>query len=235
MRKLLITGAAGLIATEFLRRYGGGYDLRLADCRPAPEGLPGACEWLTGDLAEPGFAARAAQGMDLVLHLAANASVGASFIRLLPANIVAAYNVFEESCRAGVKRLVFASSIHAALSCPPQEFIRDGEPALPATLYGASKCWGEALCSVYSQKGMSCLAIRIGAFLQKDHLECASEEMRRHFVSHDDLCDLLRLALEADSGLMYGVFHGVGNNAGARLDITGAAQTLGYSPRDGAK
>ena len=51
-------------------------------------------------------------GLDVIIHLAASSSDRSPWERVLPHNIIATYNVFEEARRAGVKRIVFASSNH---------------------------------------------------------------------------------------------------------------------------
>jgi UDP-glucose 4-epimerase len=88
---------------------------------------------------------------DLVVHLAANpeARHGLARTRLdLEQGTIATYNVLEAMRRAGVGRLIFASSGtvygETARTCAEGDL---GE--LPISLYGASKLAGEALVSAY--------------------------------------------------------------------------------------
>src|SRR5437762_9272138 len=109
-RKVLVTGAAGRIGSDFRRLYGARYRFRLIDRRPIAE--PAGHETLEGDLAELEVARRACAGMDTVLHLAADPNAAADFYEtLLSANIQATYNVFAAAKEAGCRRVIFASSI----------------------------------------------------------------------------------------------------------------------------
>ena len=50
-------------------------------------------------------------GMDTVVHMAANPDPGAPWEAILQSNMIGAYNAFEACRQAGVKRIVYASSI----------------------------------------------------------------------------------------------------------------------------
>jgi len=52
------------------------------------------------------------QGLDAVIHLAAASSSLADWESVLQQNIITTYNVFEEARRAGVSKIVFASTNH---------------------------------------------------------------------------------------------------------------------------
>jgi hypothetical protein len=69
--------------------------------------------FLIADLANATAMEQAIAGMDAVLHIAAVPDPGASFEDVLSSNIVGTYNVLEACRKAGVKRLVYASSIMA--------------------------------------------------------------------------------------------------------------------------
>ena len=60
--------------------------------------------------------------VDVVVHLAANAQGGATWEDLLNPNIIGTYNVFEASRRAGVKRVIYASSGSTVSNCE-REFL----------------------------------------------------------------------------------------------------------------
>ena len=74
-----------------------------------------------------------------------------------------AYNVFEAARKAGVGRVVFASSYHVQGMYPTGEVpIELTDPFRPDSLYGVSKAFGETLSRLYFDKfGVECLAIRI--------------------------------------------------------------------------
>ncbi len=91
------------------------------------------------------------EGVDEVWHIAANPEVriGAEDTRVhLNQNVIATYNVLEAMRRSGVKRIVFTSTStvygEASALPTPEEY-----PAIPISLYGASKLACEALIASY--------------------------------------------------------------------------------------
>ncbi len=233
--RLLVTGAAGRIATAFIERHGADYDLTLTDrAFPAAEAAA-AGRWVIGDISDPDLVWRVTEGADAVLHLAADPRTQALVGDLLADNLSATAYLFDAAYRRGVKRFVFASSVQAVVGYPPDVPVTPEMSPWPVNVYGATKCFGEALCRVYSGRGMSCIAVRIGAF--SDPARLAHEtypDFFRLFVSRDDLCQLLHLAIQAPPDLGFAIAHGVSDNREPRLDLESTRRLLGYSPRDGA-
>lgn len=234
-RRVLITGAAGRIGTAFRARYGERYDLRLVDRRPVEE--PGAHESYTADLVDLAEAQRACEGMDTVIHLAADPSPRATFYdTLLPLNIQMTYNLFHAAKEQGCRRIIFASSIHAVNAYPLDVQIHPTDPIRPGDLYGVTKVWGEALCSYFADReGLSSIAIRIGAFGTPERLaESGDSRLLSLWVSHDDLSQLIHRCIEAPDSLKFLIVQGVSDNQLKRMDISNAREILGYSPVDNA-
>ena len=161
--KVLVTGAAGLVGGHLRQHWGDRYELRLADIRPVVD-LAAHEEFVEMDIAEYDAFLAACQGMDAVVHLAADPSMDAEFYHsLLPLNIIGCYNGFEAARAAGCKRIVFASSINAILGTNQDEPVAWDTPVYPVNVYGATKCFGEALGRVYAHRhGLSCIMVRIG-------------------------------------------------------------------------
>ncbi|MBM3459801.1 MAG: NAD(P)-dependent oxidoreductase [Armatimonadetes bacterium] len=234
-RRVLITGAAGRIGTAFRQRYGDRLSLRLVDRRPVPD--PGEHEHYEADLVDLESAIRACEGVDTVLHLAADPSPRATFYdTLLPLNVQMTYNVFHAAVEQKCRRVLFASSIHAVNAYPLDYQIHPADPILPGDLYGVTKCWGEALCAYYaSREGLSCIAIRIGAFGAPERLtESNDSRLLSLWVSHDDLSQLLYRCVEAPDSVRHLIVHGVSDNQLKRMDISNAREILGYEPKDNA-
>lgn len=233
MTRLLVTGAAGSIGRSFIRGSLQRYELRLADRGlPEDEQLRGAGDWLCGDLAHMDFARQCVEGIEVVLHLAAIPSPRASFEQLLPANIVATYNTMQAALEAGVRRVVFASTIQTVYGYPEELTVTPDMAAHPVNLYGASKAWGEALCSVYSRQGMSCCAVRIGAFAHPSYVgKLGRRAMLTEFVAPDDLARLFQLIIDCEQDLGFQVFHGLSETPDKRFDDSNARELLGYKPK----
>ena len=71
--------------------------------------------------------------------------------------------MFEAARRAGVPRVVFASSNHAVGFHPAVDPVPDDLPPRPDTYYGVSKVAGEALGSLFHDRyGLDVVCLRIG-------------------------------------------------------------------------
>jgi nucleoside-diphosphate-sugar epimerase len=234
-RRVLMTGAAGRIGTAFRRQYGDCYNFRLVDRRPVDD-LAGH-ESRVADLVSLDEARAACEGIDTVLHLAADPSPRATFYdTLLPLNIQMTYNMFHAAVEQGCRRLIFASSIHAVNAYPLDHQVHPQEPVRPGDLYGVTKCFGEALCAYYADReGLSCIAVRIGAFgTQEAVRESSDSRMLSLWVSDRDLCQLLHRCVDAPDDLRFTIVQGVSDNQFKRMSIGNAREQLGYAPEDNA-
>jgi 2-alkyl-3-oxoalkanoate reductase len=105
--KVLVTGASGMLgratATALARR---GDEVTVLQRRPA--GLP--VREVLGDVADGACVARAVEGQDAVLHLAAKVDVTGRWAEYVRANIEGTRTVVDACRRAGVGRLVHVSS-----------------------------------------------------------------------------------------------------------------------------
>jgi len=154
----LVTGGAGFIGShlseELLRR---GHRVRVVDSlitgkRPNLACIP-AAEFIEGDLADPAVAARAAAGMDYVLHQAAIPSVPRSVddpFTSNRANVTATLNILIAARDAGVKRLVYAGSSSAYGDTPTLPKHED-MPTRPQSPYALQKLVGEQYCQLFTQ------------------------------------------------------------------------------------
>ena len=127
--RVLITGAGGTVGRDLRAGLRGRHELRLLDVagqEPAGEGE----EVLTADVTDAAAMCAAAEGMDAVVHLAAN-PVDAPFDVILEPNIVGTQRVFEAALAAGVPRVVYASSHHAAGFWPRSQPMRVTDPVRP--------------------------------------------------------------------------------------------------------
>jgi nucleoside-diphosphate-sugar epimerase len=150
-RKVLVTGGAGMIGVAVVRRLARepGWEIKVADHRPAPEWMRGLAELHTGDLREPGSALTAAEGCSHIIHLAAIVGGIANFHKL-PHTIIDANNALTSAMvstavEQGVERLLYVSSsmvFEQATEFPTREEHLLDCPA-PRSAYGFSKLAGE--------------------------------------------------------------------------------------------
>lgn len=203
MKLILLTGAAGGVARMLRPLMRADYRLRLSDRAPVADAVAGE-EQVTADLADLDTLTSAAEGVDGIVHFGAY-SIEGPWETILQSNIVGTYNVFEAARRHQVKRVVFASSNHVGGFYRRDRTIGVDDRVRPDTRYGVSKCFGEALGSLYADKyGLEVLSIRIGSVLPKP------VDVRRLaiWVSPRDLYQLLRIGLEhrdIRNEIVYGV------------------------------
>ena len=111
------------------------------------------------------------------------------------------------------------------------EAIADDAPPRPVNLYGASKAFGEAVAATYSAKGLSGIAIRIGAYDAPWFHESGDATAAMAYVSVRDLNDLLVRCIET-ADIPYAVVAGTSDNARKRFNLVQTRQLLGYEPQD---
>src|SRR3954471_12529490 len=112
MERVLITGARGKIGSVLRPALRAGLaELRLSDLT-APEEIVAPETVALADLTDFAAVRAAVEGVDAVVHLGATADE-APFEQIAGPNLHGTYHVFEACRRAGVKRIVFASSNHA--------------------------------------------------------------------------------------------------------------------------
>jgi len=164
--RILVTGGAGFIGANLVRQLlGAGHQVRVLDNFSAGqrEYLAGlTLEVIEGDILDSERVVRAVDGMEGVVHLAAQTGVPGSLKnpRLdCDVNVVGTLNMLEACRHAGVRRFVFASS-NAPLGRQPPPATEDKAP-LPISPYGASKLAGEGYClAYYGSWGQSTVVLR---------------------------------------------------------------------------
>jgi uronate dehydrogenase len=229
---VLVTGAAGLIG-GWLR--GGlperGWALRSLDVVPLPEVRPGE-EQVVADVTDLAAMVDAATGATAVVHLAGIATES-TWPAISHANIEGTYCALEAARRAGVQRVVLASSNHAAgyTPRPEQGLLTEADaPHRPDTYYGVSKATMEALGSLYVDRyGLDVVCLRIGSALP----EPTSTRHLSTWLSPTDSVGLVDAALTAPAP-GFAVVWGVSDNTRGWWDLT-AARALGYRPVDDAE
>lgn len=169
MKKVLVTGGAGFIASHIttalvergdrvrvLDNLSAGYKQNLAH-------IADDIEFIQGDVADEQVVSRAMQGVELVFHQAALASVQLSVEKPLATHQSCAtgtLNVLHQAVKAGVSRVVYAASSSAYGDRP---FVAKRETDLPQVLspYAAAKLAGELYCEAfYHSFGLETVGLR---------------------------------------------------------------------------
>lgn len=228
MKTVLITGAAGDVATHLRRELAGRYRFRLSDLKPVSDLGPNE-EYARADLASMADAAAITKGVDAIVHLG-GFSVEGPWEPILQSNIIGLYNVYESARANGVKRILFATSNHAVGFYRRDETIDHEVYPRPDSRYGVSKVFGEAVGSLYADKyGMEVFNMRIG------NVNPRPIDKRRLaiWLSPRDLAQLVTIGIEHPD-IRFEIVYGVSGNTRSWYDNSNAVR-LGYKPQDDAE
>lgn len=222
--RVLVTGGCGFVGANLVPRLAAaGWQVRVLDNeilgrRDHLDDFAG--EFVHGDIRDPAALDVALDGVDAVVHLAADTRVIESIAD--PAfnfdvNVVGSFRLMEAMRARGIRRLVNASTGGAIIgdATPPVHEAMVPNPIAP---YGATKLAVEGLCSAWSGSyGFSALSLRfanvygprsyhkgsvVAAFFRRiaegqPLIVHGDGEQVRDFVFVDDLCD----------GIMCGISH----------------------------
>jgi len=258
--RILVTGAYGLIAWESYKRFRdrGDETYALARRREPSERVAQGAEihvpddrFFLADLTDYDAIRNAVDGMDVVVQMAADPRPNTEWVNILNSNMIGAYNVFEACRDAGVKRIVYASSIMTNWGYweeEPYKAIREERfddvpddlpiitvqhPPRPTEPYSASKVWGEALARTYADAhGMSCICIRIGWVNAED--TALGSPIAPVWCSQRDSCQMIERCVDAPNALKFDIFYGISDNDHCWVDVA-RGEEIGYVPEDGMK
>jgi nucleoside-diphosphate-sugar epimerase len=167
--RYLVTGGAGFIGSHIVHTLlDQGAKVRILDNfstgkRENLMGLAGRLEVLEGDLRDQVALEKAVQNVDVIFHEAAFVSVPESMEKpqeCFDVNVAATVSLFEIACRAGVERVVLASSaaVYGESDAWP---LKESTPTQSLSPYAASKRTMEVYAQMYTQAfGLDVVALR---------------------------------------------------------------------------
>jgi UDP-glucose 4-epimerase len=174
----LITGGCGFIGTSLIKNLvsEGGHTIRVLDNLSVGtrQDLARVCDFsekpsslvylVVGDITDYETCLNCCQGIDIIVHLAANTGVGPSVEdprKDMDSNVIGTFNMLEAARHNNLKRFIFASSGAPVGECEPP--IHEELAPHPVSPYGASKLAGEGYCSSYYRTfGIETIALRFG-------------------------------------------------------------------------
>jgi uronate dehydrogenase len=231
---ILITGAQGTIGSMLrhsLRQRG--RHLRLLDVTPLTPLEPGEdAELITGSFLDPETIVGASAGARAIVHLGGLSHVGYSWPEYLEVNIHGTQVVADAARRAGVERVIYASSNHAVGFAPLRKgsIVPDDEYPRPDTYYGVSKVASESLLSLYHDRhGLDVVCLRIGSYRERPF----DRRSLWSWLSPGDCTRLVEAALTVPSP-GYRVVWGVSANSRAAVSLD-EGRAIGYEPIDNAE
>ena len=234
-QRILVTGASGTMGRALrplLARAG--RTLRLTSRSPlAPASEGESIETVIADLTDLDAMVAAADGCDAILHLGGQATES-DWEHILDANIHGTRQVLEAARLTGVRRVILASSNHAAgmyeRAAAPVGGLPADAPARPDSYYGFSKAAIEHLGRLYAERhGMDVISLRIGTFAERP----AAERTLATWLSPGDATRLVEACLTAPAGGYRDVW-GISANTRAWWSLAEGA-AIGYVPVDDAE
>jgi nucleoside-diphosphate-sugar epimerase len=227
MSTVVITGAAGTIGRAVVPLLARHHELRLLDITLPEDAARWPGTWRACSVTDGPSLSAALGGADALIHLA-GIPTEAPWADLLSANIDGTRTALESAQRAGVRRVLLASSVHAAgyLSARSQG---DATTVRPDTYYGVSKAVMEALGALFADRfGMTIVSARICTFAA----EPTPGRTVATWLSIGDAARLFEAAIALDRPGHHVVW-GVSDN-GPRWFPLGPGAAIGFQPADDA-
>ena len=261
-RKVLVTGAAGVIAGQVLPALRDRYALTLLDVRTRERSGQAVEGVQVADLVDPNreLYRHHFRGIDTVVHfgfIRNDRSQPEPHFRDEMKNIQMAYNVYQTCIEEGVRRVVVASSNHAADYYEPLildgrlDFVDPNGRAQSDNYYGWAKETYEHLGFVFAVgrqtgKPLENVQIRIGGPREDDLDLCAPGDLRcmrralAVYISDRDMQQLFVKSIEAadirnEQGVPFQIFYGISGNSQAFWSIANARRVIGYEPQDNSE
>jgi UDP-glucose 4-epimerase len=262
-RKVIVTGAAGYIAGLLLPAFREQYDLTLLDVRSTDRGGNLIKDIELTDLLDRDRNSyrRHFTGVDAVVHC--------GFVRAKTpsdpdqrfwaelANIEMAYNVYQTAWEENIRRVVVASSNHAADYYEPLildgcwDMVSPDMRALSDNYYGWAKEAYEHLGFVFAtgkqnSRQLENVQIRIGGPRETDVANCSLGDLRcvkralAVYISQRDMAQLFIKSIEKEEirderGVPFQIFYGISDNPHAFWSIVNARRVIGYEPQDNSE
>jgi nucleoside-diphosphate-sugar epimerase len=261
-RRVLLTGATGYIASQILATLRERYDLVLCDVRATDRQGEAVAGVQIADLADPDLSKsrHLFEGVDTVVHLAYNHRSRDPERDYFDerVNIDMAHNVYKLTQQAGGRRVVMASSNHAADFYEHLIWERridrigpDAPRPLSDNYYGWAKEAYEHLGFVFATGGggaprLEVVQVRIGAprpisaelyfNAERDDPVAYTRDLGA-YISPRDLTQLFVKSVDAadvrnEWGVPFQVFYGISGNTRTFWSIANARKVIGYAPED---
>jgi len=230
MSRILVTGSSGAVARAVLPELvAHGHQVRGLDRVPTA----GLAESVVDDIENRDAVQRAMQGMNAVIHLAAEPN-DAEFSQLVGPNVLGLFNVMNAAREERVERVVLASSVQVI----GRQF-RGARPvavqdSAPSNHYALTKLWAEHMGEMYARcYGMSVLAVRIGWLVRNrdEAITMMQRPLKDLYLSSKDAGRFFLRAVQAPN-IGFAVVYAASQEAAQTFDLEPARELLGFIPQD---
>ena len=229
MKKLVLTGAAGALGSKLRAPLAAMCDQLVSN--DLTDDLPDLAAnetYVQADVSDLAAMEALTKDADMIVHFGAIADE-APWDDILQSNIIGAYNIWEAAYRNGVRRVVYASSVHAVGMHLKTDTIGLDAPHRPDTYYGLAKCFAEDLASLYwDKRGIEAVCMRIFSAAPPTNARAIGT-----WLSTDDLIQMVEKSITSPVVGLTTVY-GISNNDRAVVDNSKAGH-LGFHPKDNAE
>jgi nucleoside-diphosphate-sugar epimerase len=247
--RVLVTGGAGFLGVNLLRRLGGrpGTVVRSLDIARLEGIESGSVEEITGDIRDLRVVRRAMASVDVVVHCAAALPL---YRRedILSTDVEGTRILLEEAFREGVDRFVFISST-AVYGVPERVPVLETDPLVGVGPYGRAKILAERVCSGYRDEGRCVPVLRPKSFIGPERLGVfsllfdwaadgkgfpvlGSGGNQYQLLDVRDLCEAVVRCLEGGSSTVSDVFNvGAREFSTIRADFQAVLDEAGFGRR----
>jgi uronate dehydrogenase len=258
---ILITGANGNIGKKlqlYFSRLGSDFSIIRLDRTEPEKGFEYSKNYHQIDLSHwSDDLVQVMQGVDVIIHLAADPQENKSWDELCESNLDATFNLFTAATLAKVPRVVLASSNHVmggyrtergvgrwlTTNLPPKpgtKLVNADGTITDSTAYAAMKLAAERMGATYAMAAnATCVAIRIGWVNSlgqnrpQDLPEQADIWFKQMWLSDKDLGQLFEKSVTATlAPASFYLVNGMSNNDDMVWDILSTEKLLGYVPVD---
>jgi hypothetical protein len=259
-RKVVVTGAAGYVASRMLDALRERYDLVLLDVQETDRNGDVVPDIVLVDLLAYDRERYRAyfENADAVIHCGfvksgENASASERFEAEM-ANIRMAHNIYEIASEEQVRRVVVISSNHAAdyyerlIWCRRWDIVTPETRPLSDNYYGWAKEAYEHLgfvfaCGQETGHQLENIQLRIGAPRESDPAAVPQGDLQRlhralgAYLSARDQTQLVVRSIETENirdehDVPFQIFYGISDNSHRFWSIVNAHQVIGYAPED---
>ncbi|MES9942220.1 MAG: SDR family oxidoreductase [Candidatus Thiodiazotropha sp. 6PLUC2] len=253
MKKVLVTGASGFVGTQlcpFLISQG--YDVR-AGMREKKTDWTICEQAVLGEITAATDWRKALEGVDVVVHLAGRAhvmreSTGDPLTLFRKVNVEGSRSLARQAAEAGVKRLIYLSSIKVNGERSTDHPLAADDPAAPEDAYGQSKWEAEQLLrEITAEADMELVILRpvlvygpgvkgnmqslVGWIRKGLPLPLGRVENRRSLVSIENLLDFIAISLDHTGAAGEVFLVADGEDLSTPQLIRKLAQAIGVTPR----
>ncbi len=229
LNKIVLTGASGRLGS-YLRKPLSKLCKKLVstDIKNEISTLLENEEFVKADLSNFSEIENIIKGSSMVCHFGALVDE-APFEVLLGSNFIGSYNIWESAKINKVKRIIYASSIHAVGMYSKTETLTSKTLHNPDSFYGLSKCFSEDLAKMYYEKnGLEAVCLRIASCAPVTTLRSLST-----WLSYDDLIQMVTKCIDTPfTG--FSIIYGVSNNTRKNVDNSQSSH-IGFVPNDNAE